>query len=114
MILMSSSKDKTCSYIYLTSYEIIIMGIYKKSNTYWFKKVHMGRKVEKSLHVKSKRLASLMAGKIEISIIDGSYFQKPQQIPMMKESNFQSLCFCQRAGKALFQRDCINGIQDDL
>lgn len=61
------------------------MGIYPKGKVYWFIKQFKGRKVEKSLNTKSKREAEKRYSKILPTITDGSYFNKPEQVPTVRE-----------------------------
>jgi hypothetical protein len=51
------------------------MGIYKKGNVWWFKKLFRGRKVEKSLEVRRRDDAEKKFAEILPGILDGSYFQ---------------------------------------
>jgi len=50
------------------------MGIYKKGNTYWMIKQYKGKKIERSLDTKVKRVAEERHAKIVAEIIDGGYF----------------------------------------
>ena len=56
------------------------MGIFLKGDVYWFIKQHKGRRVEQSLFTKIKREAEKRYATILPTIVDGSYFYKPQQI----------------------------------
>lgn len=61
------------------------MGIYLKGDVYWMIKQHKGRKVEISLYTKVKRQAEKKYAEILPTIIDGSYFEKPQEVPRVRE-----------------------------
>lgn len=59
------------------------MGIYKKGNVYWFKKVHNGKKVEKSLEVRTRREAEKKYADLLSQILSGAYFQTQEEVPTM-------------------------------
>ena len=58
------------------------MGIYKRRNTWWFKKVYNGRKIEESLGTPNKTLAERIYAKKLTEIIDGTYFNRTKKITM--------------------------------
>ena len=61
------------------------MGLFKRGNVYWMKKVWRGRKVEESLGTSNKKLAERLYAEKLPMILDGSYFQKPVEAPRMRE-----------------------------
>ncbi len=61
------------------------MGIYLKGDVYWMIKQHKGKKVEISLYTKIKREAEKKYADIVPTIVDGSYFEKPQEVPNVRE-----------------------------
>lgn len=58
------------------------MGIYKRGKIWWFKKVYQGNKVEESLGTPNKALAERIYAKKLTEIIEGTYFDIPQEITM--------------------------------
>jgi integrase len=61
------------------------MGIYKKGKVWWMIRQHDGKKVEKSLNTKNKRVAESRFAQIVTQIEDGSYFRKPERSHSMKD-----------------------------
>ena len=61
------------------------MGIYKKGNTYWMIKQHDGKRIERSLDTKVKRVAEERYAKIVAEIIDGDYFRKEILKKLLKD-----------------------------
>lgn len=61
------------------------MGIFKRGNVYWFKKVLKGRKVEESLNTRNRKLADRKFADILLKIEDGSYFEEPVTAPRIRE-----------------------------
>jgi len=60
----------------LCTRRIDFMGIYKKGNRYWMIKQYDGKRIERSLDTKVKRVAEERYAKIVAEIIDGEYFRK--------------------------------------
>jgi integrase len=50
------------------------MGIYKKGGVYWMIKQYKGKRIERSLETKVKRIAEERYAKIVSEIVDGNYF----------------------------------------
>lgn len=61
------------------------MGIFKRGNVYWCKKVLKGRKVEESLNTRNRKLADRKFADILLKIEDGSYFEEPVTVPRIRE-----------------------------
>lgn len=61
------------------------MGIFKRGNVYWFKKVLKGRKVEESLNTRNRKLADRKFADTLLKIEDGSYFEEPVTAPRICE-----------------------------
>jgi len=55
------------------------MGIYKKGSIYWMIKQYEGKRIERSLDTKVKRVAEERYAKIVSEIIGGSYFEKQRE-----------------------------------
>lgn len=57
------------------------MGLVKRGNTWWMSFMYQGQQIRRSTGTSEKRLAEAILGKIKVQIIEGRFFEKPEEQP---------------------------------
>jgi integrase len=57
------------------------MGLVKRGNTWWMSFMYQGQQIRRSTGTSDKRLAEAILGKIKVQIIEGRFFEKPEEQP---------------------------------
>ena len=55
------------------------MGLVKRWNTWWMSFMYQGQQVRRSTGTSDKRLAEAILGKVKVQIIEGRFFEKPEE-----------------------------------
>ena len=55
------------------------MGLVKRGNTWWMSFMYQGQQVRRSTGTADKRVADAIFGKVKVQIIEGRFFEKPEE-----------------------------------
>ena len=55
------------------------MGLVKRCNTWWMSFMYQGQQVRRSTGTTDKRLAEAILGQVRVQIIEGRFFEKPEE-----------------------------------
>ena len=55
------------------------MGLVKRGSTWWISFIYQGQQVRRSTGTADKRMAEAILGKVKVQIIEGRFFEKPEE-----------------------------------